>query len=371
MHTQDWASSPSVSTAAAASASSSGNSAFTPQLPAPNRIADPNEPSYDQYYRTFGDTEADRQAHEFDDGPLDLHNGHAGRGGTGGGSASDHSDSDDDEHHRVVNTDPTGRFQCWDICLGKGAFKEVYKAFDVEEGIEVAWNQLRTDIISRKDITKVASEVRLLKQLRHDNIINFTDVWTARGPDGRERVYFITELMSSGTLKSFIRKAKGKLKLKVVKNLCRHILRGLAYLHSRTPPIIHRDLKCDNIFINGNNGVAKIGDLGLATIKNKDHISSVVGTPEFLAPELYEERYDERVDIYAFGMCVLELVTKEYPYQECANQAQIWKRVSAGIKPQALAKVADPETRQFIELCIAHDYHQRPSAQQLLDHPFL
>jgi WNK lysine deficient protein kinase len=58
-------------------------------------------------------------------------------------------------------------------------------------------------------------------------------------------VYFITELMSSGNLKSFIRKTQGPLKLKVVKNLCRHILRGLVYLHSHCPPIIHRDLKCD------------------------------------------------------------------------------------------------------------------------------
>ncbi|KAI9218552.1 kinase-like domain-containing protein, partial [Blastocladiella britannica] len=288
-----------------------------------------------------------------------------------GGTPSSSSDTDDDEHHRVIATDPTGRFQCWDISLGRGAFKEVFKAFDVEEGVEVAWNQLRTDYMSRKDIPKVAGEVTLLKQLRHDNIINFFHVWTARGNDGRERVYFITELMSSGTLKSFIRKTKGKLKPKVVKNLCRHILRGLEYLHSREPAIIHRDLKCDNIFINGNNGVAKIGDLGLATIKNKEHASSVLGTPEFMAPELYDERYDERVDIYAFGMCVLELVTKEYPYQECTNQAQIWKRVSAGIKPAALAKVADEATREFIELCIAHDYRARPSAIELLDHPFL
>ncbi|KAJ3374821.1 Serine/threonine-protein kinase wnk3 [Allomyces arbusculus] len=283
----------------------------------------------------------------------------------------DEDEDDEDDEHRIIQTDPSGRFQCWDICLGRGAYKEVYKAFDVEEGVEVAWNQLRADYLSRRDIHKVCGEVKLLKLLHHDNIINFFHVWAARGPDGRERVYFITELMTSGTLKSFVRKTKGKLKPKVVKNLCRHILRGLAYLHSRQPPIIHRDLKSDNIFINGNNGIAKIGDLGLATIKNKDHISSVLGTPEFMAPELYDERYDERVDIYAFGMCVLELVTKEYPYQECHNQAQIYKRVSAGIKPLALNKVTDPDTREFIELCIQHDYRLRPSAAELLEHPFL
>ena len=51
------------------------------------------------------------------------------------------------------------------------------------------------------------------------------------------------------------------------------------------------------------------------------------GTPEFMAPELYEEDYNELVDIYAFGMCLLELVTLEYPYMECSNAAQIYKKV--------------------------------------------
>lgn len=56
---------------------------------------------------------------------------------------------------------------------------------------------------------------------------------------------------------------------------------------------------------------------------------SITGTPEFMAPELYEEEYNELVDIYSFGMCMLELITCEYPYSECKNQAQIYKKVSS------------------------------------------
>ena len=52
------------------------------------------------------------------------------------------------------------------------------------------------------------------------------------------------------------------------------------------------------------------------------------GTPEFMAPEMYEENYDEQVDVYAFGMCLLEMCTQEYPYMECTNPAQIYKRVT-------------------------------------------
>ena len=53
------------------------------------------------------------------------------------------------------------------------------------------------------------------------------------------------------------------------------------------------------------------------------------GTPEFMAPKLYEEEYNELVDIYSFGMCLLEMVTFEYPYSECKNPAQIYKKVTS------------------------------------------
>ncbi|KAJ1553201.1 hypothetical protein HK405_008642 [Cladochytrium tenue] len=280
-------------------------------------------------------------------------------------------DEDVDETHKVIETDPSGRFVRYRESLGSGACKAVYKAFDEEEGKEVAWNCLRVDRLSSKDAQRVVSEISILGSLRNENIINMLHYWTERGPDNRDRVVFITELMTSGTLKSYIRKLKGPLKPKVLKNWCRQILSGLVYLHSRNPPVIHRDLKCENIFINGNNSQAKIGDLGLAAMKDKDHLSSVLGTPEFMAPELYDESYDEKVDIYAFGLVVLELVTREYPYSECANQAQIYKKVTTGVKPQAFAKITDQATREFVEKCIQFKAADRPSASELLRCPFL
>lgn len=111
-------------------------------------------------------------------------------------------------------------------------------------------------------------------------------------------------------------------RLKVVKGWCREILNGIAYLHDLQPnPIIHRDIKCDNIFINSNKGEIRIGDLGLATCMSNAFADSVLGTPEFMAPEMYEEVYGPSVDVYAFGMCVLEMVTNETPYRECMNPA--------------------------------------------------
>lgn len=85
----------------------------------------------------------------------------------------------------------------------------------------------------------------------------------------------------------------------------------------------------------------------------------------------FVENYDEKIDIYAFGMCLLEMVTKDYPYSECENAAQIFRRVTTGVKPQALTRVADPEVLNFIELCIHADPRKRPSARELSEHEFM
>ncbi|GAB4844625.1 hypothetical protein Ancab_038027 [Ancistrocladus abbreviatus] len=121
---------------------------------------------------------------------------------------------------------------------------------------------------------------------------------------------------------------------------------------TEVPPIIHRDLNCDNIFINGNRGEVKIGDLGLATVMQQPTAHSVIRTPEVMALELYEEEYNELVDIYSFGMCMLEMVTFEYPYSECKNPAQIFKKDTSGIKPASLEKVQDVKVKEFIEKCL-------------------
>lgn len=72
-----------------------------------------------------------------------------------------------------------------------------------------------------------------------------------------------------------------------------------------------------------------------------------VGTPEFMAPEMYEEAYDEAVDVYAFGMCMLEMATGEYPYKECQNAVQIFRKVTQ-VRTVDLPSVCRP--RPFLSL---------------------
>ncbi|KAL4532194.1 hypothetical protein Ndes2437B_g02610 [Nannochloris sp. 'desiccata'] len=265
-------------------------------------------------------------------------------------AGSPHDDEPPDQEYEgppFEEMDPSGRYGRFRDVLGRGACKVVFKAFDIQEGTEVAWNQVRlSDLMCAKDVTKedrdrLFAEIRVLKALKHKNIMSFYDSWFE---PKTLTVNFITELFTSGTLRQY-RKRHKHVDSEVLKTL------GVA----------------DFMWING---VVKIGDLGLATmLRSRTAPQSVLGTPEFMAPELYEEDYDDRVDVYSFGMALLELATLEYPYAECTNAAQIYRKVSLGVRPQGLQKVTSPELAEFINTCIANR-PQRPRARQLLKHPY-
>ena len=127
------------------------------------------------------------------------------------------------------------------------------------------------------------------------------------------------------------------------------MLNGIVYLHSQQPyPVIHRDLKCDNIFINSENGKCRIGDFGLSTIARRSHNTTVLGTPEYIAPEVFNENYGSKADVYSFGMCVLEMVTHHTPYRECHNPGAVVKKVIDRVYPKDLDRVLDLEVKSFI-----------------------
>ncbi|XP_031424218.1 serine/threonine-protein kinase WNK2 isoform X3 [Clupea harengus] len=277
------------------------------------------------------------------------------------------SDENEEEAEmNAVSTSPGGRFLKFDIELGRGSFKTVYKGLDTETWVEVAWCELQDRKLTKAERQRFKEEAEMLKGLQHPNIVRFYDFWESP-VKGKKCIVLVTELMTSGTLKTYLKRFK-VMKSKVLRSWCRQILKGLQFLHTRTPPIIHRDLKCDNIFITGPTGSVKIGDLGLATLKRASFAKSVIGTPEFMAPEMYEEHYDEAVDVYAFGMCMLEMATSEYPYSECQNAAQIYRKVTSGVKPASYSKVAVPEIKEIIGECIRHHREERYSIKDLLNH---
>ena len=265
----------------------------------------------------------------------------------------------------ITDSSPKGRFLRFKEVLSAspGAEKVVYSAYDTLDGVECAWNEIDTSRMTKEERQKLQQELDVISKLRHKHVIDYHNKWRV----GTEKVVYITEIMPTGSLKDFIRRVE-VVRWKAVKRWCRQILKGLHYLHDQTPKIIHRDLKCANIFINGASGDIVIGELGLFTLQQKQH-SGIVGTPGYMAPEQYEDTYDEKVDIFAFGMCVLEMITKESPYAELGDdQFQIFLRVTNNWEPEGISRVPDGKARAFIRACLRAT--NRPSAAELLTHPF-
>ena len=129
----------------------------------------------------------------------------------------------------VQEASPQGRYVRLNELIGKGAYKEVWRAYDTIEGIEVAWNSVSLSNIPKVEKARIINEVKLLDQLEHENIIDFFGSWVNRE---REQVIFVTELMTSGSLKTFIEKVQ-VIRWKIIKRWCKQILKALDYLHSQ------------------------------------------------------------------------------------------------------------------------------------------
>ncbi|KAF9681080.1 hypothetical protein SADUNF_Sadunf06G0188400 [Salix dunnii] len=239
-----------------------------------------------------------------------------------------------EDSNEFVEKDPTVYARSDEI-LGGAAFKTVYRAAD---GVEVAWKQVNVEHVSPEQLERLISEARLLISLKDEYIIKFYDFWI---DNEKKNLNFITEIFVSGSLSQYCKKHKG-VTTRAIKNWARQILRGLHYLHTREPPIIHGYLIYDNIFVNGNNGEVKIGNLGLAIGMQQPADLSDLVTPAYMAPSAFE----------------------------CKNPGQTDNKVISGMKPASLDKVKDPQVKQFIEECLV-PASLILSAIELLNDPFL
>lgn len=206
-----------------------------------------------------------------------------------------------------VQESPAGRYKRTDNILGKGSYKIVYDAIDITTGNKVAWNRITVRFLSKPAKKRIVDEIKLLDKMQHPNIINLTGSWYKD-----DNVYFITPKYDYD-LSGFIR--NNEFNLSEVKKWCKQVLNALVYIHFNN--IVHRDIKPSNIFIDLGTKDIVLGDFGIFFNKENPDFESI-GTIEYMAPEMFETKpkYDESIDMYAFGMLLSFLLSKEEPYKD-------------------------------------------------------
>uniref|UniRef100_A0AAY4A6M4 Protein kinase domain-containing protein n=1 Tax=Denticeps clupeoides TaxID=299321 RepID=A0AAY4A6M4_9TELE len=264
----------------------------------------------------------------------------------------------------VASGDNSRNGACLPLQVSQGnvpGIESAFLAMDTEEGVEVVWNEV---VFSDRKVFKALEEkikdmFENLMQVEHPNIVKFHKYWLDT-KDNNARVIFITEYMSSGSLKQFLKKTKKNHKtmnVKAWKRWCTQILSALSYLHSCDPPIIHGNLTCDTIFIQ-HNGLLKIGSGGSDSVLTFRAQRDEKRNLHFFSPE-YGCECLSVCDAFCFQMAVLEI------------QANGDSVVSKEAITNAGLSLEDPLMREFTQSCVRHDARLRPTAHDLLFHRVL
>lgn len=258
---------------------------------------------------------------------------------------------EEEEYDEVEEQDPTGRYARYRQEVGSGRFKTVYKGFDQRHGIDVAWSKIDAaqNGLAPDQTKRVVEEISYGLGLDHPHIIKCYQCWE---DPSSSCINMVTEFFTSGNLRDY-RQRHRALDIKAVRKWARQVLLGLAYLHSRTTPVVHGDLRPDKIYINGHTGEIKIGDLGLAVLVPRRFEPGVMpeGDPS--------NQYTRSVDIFAYGLVVLELVT-----------CQLMDKSSKSSWAEVLERVDDQGARAFVARCLG-PAEARPGAAELLDDTWL
>ncbi|XP_022132587.1 mitogen-activated protein kinase kinase kinase 3 [Momordica charantia] len=251
--------------------------------------------------------------------------------------------------------------------LGRGTFGHVYLGFNSVSGQMCAIKEVRLisdDSTSKECLKQLNQEITLLSQLSHPNIVQYYG-----SEMGDESLSVYLEYVSGGSIHKLLQEY-GAFKEPVIRNYTRKILSGLAYLHGRNT--VHRDIKGANILVDPNGGV-KLVDFGMAKhISNCTSMLSFKGSPYWMAPEVVMNTngYSLAVDIWSLGCTVLEMATSKPPWSKYEGVAAIFKIGNSKDIPE-IPDHLSYDAKNFVQLCLQRDPSARPTAAELLDHPFV
>ncbi|OMJ10666.1 Serine/threonine-protein kinase SMU1 [Smittium culicis] len=257
--------------------------------------------------------------------------------------------------------DPTKMYKYF-VKIGQGASGGVYTAQPVNSKDIVAIKQMNLETQPKKDL--IINEILVMKESRHKNIVNFIDSFLHQG-----FLWVVMEYMEGGCLTDVV--ASNLMSERQIATVCRETLEGLKHLHNKG--VIHRDIKSDNVLLSMN-GDIKLTDFGFcARISDQfDKRVTMVGTPYWMAPEVVTRKeYGPKVDVWSLGIMAIEMIEGEPPYLN-ENPLRALYLIATNGSPQIHnPQQLSPIFLDFLNLTLTVNANARPSAAQILEHPFI
>lgn len=264
--------------------------------------------------------------------------------------------------------------------IGQGASGSVYVA-RIREGAtsatarrvmqengpraQVAIKQMDLRNQPRKEL--IVNEIIVMKDSKHPNIVNFLDAFLQ---EEQSELWVVMEFMEGGALTDVIDN-NSSISEDQIATICFETCKGLEHLHNQN--IIHRDIKSDNVLLDGRGNV-KITDFGFCAklTEQRSKRATMVGTPYWMAPEVVKQKeYGNKVDIWSLGIMAIEMIESEPPYLNEEPLKALYLIATNGTprlkKPDRLSK----ELKAFLSVCLCVDVKSRASASELISHDFL
>ena len=246
----------------------------------------------------------------------------------------------------------------------------MFKIKRIKDSKILVWKELNYGKMSEKEKQQLVSEVNILRDLKHPNIVRYYDRIIDKQ---KAKIFIVMEYCEGGDMGQLIKKCK-KDKDPIVEDVVWKIFMQIVLAlyechHRKEGKILHRDLKPGNVFFDSKNNV-KLGDFGLARILSKDsqYACTHVGTPYYMSPEqIKESKYNEKSDIWSAGCVLYEMAGLKPPF-EAANQLSLAVKIKSGKFDRLPAKYSD-ELQRVVSWMLRVNPEERPTVDDLLNVP--